>query len=200
MRYSSPPAPCPHGQVAAKESPAQVARQDMPLGDLELRLSTPGLNTGQADRSRSGKVRRPTPHERHQADRMFRRWLPRAKDGVSQPEDYEVLPVNGSAPADLARRATAIQWRRTPIPNSFTLYNTQAQGALLMLPRSEATWRWHAEIASLQLNELHLDMPHRKYVRAGQLDHAIRLKSTSYVDCSCDLLGAIRWSMAFDRR
>lgn len=192
----------PTGQVAVKEIPILKSRiADRPLGDLDLaaldrwvqyweKRPMTKRNKPAAPKTCTNAIKR---------IRMFVRWLHRAVEWEwRKPEDYEVLPVKIKlTPVELARKAScdqvesytdaelAILWKHAKPKERFYMLLALNTGAGI------------AEIASLQMNEIWLDQPHRKFGMPGSWIMRIRLKSGVYGEWKLwdQTVDAIRWYM-----
>mgnify|MGYP002777938629 CR=1 FL=1 len=190
------------GQVAAKEIPLLKDHiADVPLGDLDLaaldrwveywaKRPLTKRNKPAAPKTCTNAIKR---------IRMFVRWLHRATEWEwRKPEDYEVLPIKVKVSAvELARRATSDQVETYTDDELVTLYKHAKPKERLYILLALNTGAGIAEIASLQLNEILLDQPHRKYGGRGNWIMRIRLKSTVYGEWKLwdQTADAIRWYM-----
>jgi len=190
------------GQVAAKEIPLLKSHiADMPLGDLDLaaldrwveywaKRPITKRNKPAAPKTCTNAIKR---------IRMFVRWLHRAKEWEwRKPEDYEVMPVKVKVSAvELARRASGDQVETYTDAELVTLWKHAKPKERLYMLLALNTGAGIAEIASLQMNEIRLDQPHRKYGEKGSWIMRIRLKSSVYGEWKLwdQTVAAIRWYM-----
>ncbi len=130
---------------------------------------------------------------------MFIRWLHRAKEWEwRKPEDYEVLPLKVKLSAvELARRASSDQVETYSDAELVTLWKHAKPKERLYMLLALNTGAGIAEIATLQMGEIRLNQPHRKYGDAGNWIMRIRLKSCVYGEWKLwdQTVDAIRWYM-----
>jgi hypothetical protein len=110
--------------------------------------------------------------------------------------DYEVLPVKVKlSAAELARQASCDQVETYSDAELATLWRHAKPRERLFMLLALNTGAGIAEIASLQIDEIRLGQPHRKYGTAGDWVMRIRLKSGVYGEWALwgQTADAIRW-------